>query len=113
MNYSFQSTQPIMPNNLGDPVGDDNAQQYRRQIALGRSLLGQQANPATPFAGLANLGSSIAGANMMQSATNRYQDQLAHPGLQPVRVTPAMNSSFFDRARNSMGNLFGFGGGGG
>lgn len=96
------------PNNQMQPEQNNPAVMQRMMMA--RQLMGQQANPTTPFAGLANIGSSLAGASMM----NHAQNQMQNPGLQPVNVTPAQNASLGQRignfAANKWPSLFSFGG---
>lgn len=75
--------QPYNPvTSPGDPIGNDQSpveQDYRRRMMMAQSLMGQKANPNTPYAGLANVGSSLAGA---------YIGHMAQPQAQTV-TTPA------------------------
>lgn len=48
---------------------------YARQMQMAQALMGNNANPKTANAGLANMGSDIAGAFAMRNAQNQQQGQ--------------------------------------
>jgi hypothetical protein len=60
-------------------------QDNMKRQALAQSLMGNQANPNTPNAGIANAGSDIAGA--LVSRKIQDNNKWAAQGLGPVNVT--------------------------
>ncbi|HVZ60672.1 MAG TPA: hypothetical protein VG892_07795 [Terriglobales bacterium] len=92
MSYSGLTTDQLTPEML------QQMEQYRQKMAAAQALMGNNANPQTPYAGISNAGSSLLGAMAMK----RIQDQ--NDPLGHVNVTPAVNSSWMQR-------LFSLGGG--
>lgn len=70
---------------------------YTRQMQMAQALMGNNANPKTANAGLANMGSDIAGAFALRNAQNQQQGQnFANQRMMAAGDTPvSFNSPLF------------------
>lgn len=99
--------------------GDEQQMALAQRLKMAQALMGNQANPATPYAGIANAGSDIIGAQAMKNIQNQQQQQgpanqiiQQRYGMTPSQAQNVISPSFLSRAGDWASNIFGMGGGG-
>lgn len=81
---------------------------FQKQQNLAQALMGNQANPQTPYAGVANAGNNMLGAYLGKQ--NRDNMAFAAQGIAPVTVTPNQMTGQGGGVGGWFKNLFSMGG---
>lgn len=96
----------------GTSIQDYLTQAQRMKMA--QALMGNNANPTTPYAGLANAGGDLLGAQAMQRIQQQSdpQNQVMQQryGMTPGQAQNLLNPSMASKAGDWLSNLFGMGG---